>query len=120
MFKPGFGNWTDYREQFNLEPEDEVDFHFGKRERSHISYDDAMTQVAERVESSLRRAQEEGRPYLMFLHGWSTSQGWKKTTARSVVRAFMRSKRATPLIERGSCVQHASVFVAKVRPKPTR
>jgi hypothetical protein len=79
-----------------------------------------MSKVANIVESSLRRAQEQGCSHVMFIHGWSTSLGWKRTTARSVVRGFMRSKKATPLIERKSCIQHDSVFVAKVRPKPTR
>jgi hypothetical protein len=120
MFKQGLGNWTDYRTQLSLKAEDEVDLHFGKRDSSSISYDEAMAQVAEFVENSLRQAQEEGRSYIMFVRGWSTSLGWKKITARSVVRGFMRSKRATPLIERKSCIQHESVFVAKMRPKPTQ
>jgi len=119
-FKQGFGNWTDYRKQFCLKAEDEIDLHFGKRDRFEMSYDEAMGQVKELVEGELRKAQEEGRPYLMFNHGWSTSLGWKKTTARSVVRAFMLSPRATPLINRSSCIQHDAVFVAKIRPKPTR
>ena len=37
MFKQGLGNWTDYRWQFSLEAEDEIDLHFGKRERSSMS-----------------------------------------------------------------------------------
>jgi hypothetical protein len=119
-FKQGFGNWTKYRKQFLLKKEDEIDLHSGRRDRSEISYDGAMGQVEELVESAVRRAQEEGRQYIMFIHGWSSSQGWKKRTARSVVRGFMRSPRATPLIDRKSCIQHNSVFVAKIRPKPTR
>jgi hypothetical protein len=46
------------------------------------------------VEQNLTTAQNNGRPYLMFVHGWSTSRPGK-TTARSVVRNFMRSKAAT-------------------------
>jgi hypothetical protein len=38
-----------------------------------------------------------------------------KTTARSQVRRFIRSKAATPFIERARCIQHETVFVAKVR-----
>jgi hypothetical protein len=117
MFKQGRGNWTDYREQFGLEADDEIDFHLGKRDKLEMNYDDAMAQVEECVESSLRRAQEKRRPYVMFVHGWSTSVGWKKTTARSVTRGFMRSAKATPLIDRSSCIQHDNVFIAKIRPK---
>jgi hypothetical protein len=119
-FKQGFGNWTDYRKQFCLSVSDEIDLHFGERDRFKMSYDEVMGQVEELVQSELRRAQEEGRQYLMFNHGWSSSESWKKRTARSVVRAFMRSPRATPLIDRKSCIQHRSVFLAKIRPKPTR
>jgi hypothetical protein len=117
MFKQGRGDWRAYRKQFGLEADDEIDLHFGKRDKFEMSYEQAMAQVEEYVESSLRRAQEKRRPYVMFVHGWSTSVGWKKTTARSVTRGFMRSARATPLIDRTSCIQHESVFVAKIRPK---
>jgi hypothetical protein len=51
----------------------------------------------------------------MFIHGWHTSRVGR-TTARSVVRGFMRSKGATSLIERKHCIQHQTVFVAKIRP----
>ena len=37
------------------------------------------------------------------------------STARSQVRSFMRSKDATPLIDRRGCIQHETVFVAKLR-----
>jgi hypothetical protein len=36
--------------------------------------------------------------------------------AAKVVREFMRSPDATPLIERSGCIQHDTVFIAKVRP----
>jgi hypothetical protein len=120
MFQTGVGKWTNYRTCFNLSDDDEIDLHFGKRDRFDMSYGEAMAQVAELVENCLRRAQKEGRPYVMFLHGSSTSLGWKKTTARSVVRGFMRSKSATPLIDRSLCIQHDTVFVARVRQKPQR
>ena len=64
VFMQGNGDWTDYRKQLGLtREEDEVDLHFGKRDGSQTSYGEAMAEVAEIVESSLRRAQEEGRPY---------------------------------------------------------
>ena len=73
-----------------------------------------MAEVTDIVQSSLAEAQRKGRQYLMFIHGKSTSRRGK-TTARSQVRNFMRSKAATFLIERKHCIQHETVFVAKVR-----
>ena len=108
------GNWTDYRPRFGLQPQDEIDLHFGRRDPHGQSYGDTMADVERRVIESLQRAQANGRPYVMFTHGWSTSRPGQ-TTARSVVRSFMRSKAATPLIERAGSIQHPSVFVAKVR-----
>jgi hypothetical protein len=75
-----------------------------------------MCEVEETVLKSLQRAYERGRPYLMFTHGGSTSRPGK-TTARSVVRRVMRSKEATPYIQRSECIQHPTVFVAKIRAK---
>jgi hypothetical protein len=74
-----------------------------------------MGDVAELVKAKLMEAQRAGRPYVLFVHGWSTSRPGQ-TTARSVVRAFMRSPEATPLIQRAGCVQHKTAFLAKVRP----
>jgi hypothetical protein len=111
------GNWTRYREQFALTSADEVDLHFGRRDW-HVPYREAMADVAALVEERLREAQKNGRPYVMFVHGWSTSRPGQ-TTARSVVRGFMRSPAATPLIDRGRCIQHDTVFVAKVRCQDT-
>jgi hypothetical protein len=108
------GNWTDFRELFALTREDEIDLHFGRRD-PHTPYENVMAEVGELVEKELRKAQKSGRPYLMFVHGRSTSRPGQ-TTARSVVREFMRSPAATPLIERNGCVQHDTVFVAKIRP----
>jgi hypothetical protein len=108
-----YGNWTDYRAKFGLLPEDEIDFHYGPRELG-LSYEDAMSDVQETVRDALRRAFKRGRPYIMFIHGWSTSRRGK-CTARSVVRGVMRSKEATPFIERSGCIQHPTVFVAKVK-----
>ena len=113
MFQRGTGDWKQYRSMFGLSKCDEIDLHFGKRDRS-TSYDEVMAEVTDRVQSSLAEAQRKGRQYLMFVHGWSTSRTGK-TTARSQVRNFMRSKAATSLIERKHCIQHETVFVAKVR-----
>jgi hypothetical protein len=117
MTKVETGNWTDYRARFNLQPQDEIDLHFGRRDPREQTYDDAMADVERRIIESLRRAQANGRPYIMFTHGRSTSRPGQ-VTARSVVRGFMRSTAATPLIERADSIQHPSVFVAKIRPSP--
>jgi hypothetical protein len=108
------GDWKQYRLRFSLCGLDEVDFHFGKR-LPGTSFEANMAEVSDMVEDSLKRAQETGRQYLMFIHGSSTSRRGK-TTARSQVRNFMRSPAATPLIERSHCIEHPTVFVAKVRP----
>jgi hypothetical protein len=114
-FQQGSGNWTQYRSMFNLSKCDEIDLHFGRRDSASMSYDEAMDDVTGVVETRLNEARQKGRPYVMFVHGWSTSrQG--KTTARSQVRKFMRSKAATPLIERKHCIQHETAFLAKLRP----
>ena len=114
-FQPGRGPWERYRSQLNLSKSDEVNLHFGKRDRSRISYREAMAGVTELVVASLKEAQRQGRSYVMFIHGSSTSRRGK-TTARSQVRGFMRSKHATPLIDRSGCIQHVTVFVAKLKP----
>lgn len=104
-------NWTRYRG-----PDvKEIDLHFGKRDRFSKSYDEVMADITDLVEDELRKAQREGWRFVMFIHGWSTSRPGR-TTARSEVRGFMRSKEATPLIERSRCVQHETMFLAKVRP----
>jgi galactose-1-phosphate uridylyltransferase len=103
----------------DLSPSDQVNLHFGKRDRSVMTYREAMAGVTAVVVASLKEARRNGRPYLMFIHGSSTSRRGK-TTARSQVRGFMRSKEATPLIDRGGCIQHVTVFVAKLKPDVDR
>jgi hypothetical protein len=112
------GNWVLYRARFGLLDDDEVDLHFGRRDPAWKRYDEVMADVELRVRESLRRAQEGERPYVMFVHGYSTSRPGQ-TTARSVVRGFMRSPEATPFIVRSECIQHPTVFVAKIKPRAT-
>jgi hypothetical protein len=107
------GDWVRYRERLGLLETDEVDLHFGQRDRN-VSYEEAMADVKELVGDSLRKAQENGRPYVVFVHGHSTSRPGQQT-ARSVVRWFMRSKEATPFIVKAQCIQHPTVFIAKIR-----
>ena len=109
-FQKGSGNWERYRRPDCRE----VDLHFGKRDPLVKSYAQAMAEVTELVERSLREAQQDGCPYVMFRHGRSTSRRGK-VTARSQVRGFMRSPKATPLIQREHCIQHEAIFLAKVR-----
>jgi hypothetical protein len=90
------------------------DLHFGERD-PQFSFSDVMAEVIDVVEGRLKHAQNTVRQYFMFIHGWSTSRRGK-TTARSQVRKFMRSSAATPLIDRNNCIQHDTVFVAKIRP----
>lgn len=114
LFQRGYGDWKQFRSRFSLSPSDEVDLHFGERD-PNIPYYRVMAEVMSIVEGSLKLAQQRGRKYLMFIHGHSTSRRGK-TTARSQVRTFMRSSAATPFIERSCCIQHGTVFVAKIRP----
>ena len=118
-FQSGRGPWEQYRLQLNLSKSDEINLHFGKRDPSLMSYREAMAGVTDLVAASLEQARRKGRPYVMFIHGSSTSRRGK-TTARSQVRGFMRSKDATPLIDRSGCIQHATVFVARLKPDVDR
>lgn len=65
---------------------------------------------------ALKKAFDEGFDSIIFEHGSSTS-GPGKTTARSQIRSLMRSKEATPYIDRKRCIQHDSVFVAVFKPR---
>src|SRR4051795_2331045 len=84
-FKQGSGDWTKYRSQFGLSKGDEINLHFGGRERSTSSFDEVMAEVSRMVEGSLNEAQRNDRSYVMFIRGKSTSRPGK-TTARSQVR----------------------------------
>jgi hypothetical protein len=113
-FQVGRGPWRQFRSQLNLSVSDEINLHFGKRDPSSMSFQEAMAGVTDIIVAALDEAQRKRRPYVMFIHGSSTSRRGK-TTARSQVRNFMRSKHATPLIDRSGCVQHETVFVAKLK-----
>jgi hypothetical protein len=79
-----------------------------------MSFREAMADMTNIVVASLEEARRRRRPYVMFIHGSSTSRRGK-TTARSQVRNFMRSKDATLLINRRGCIQHDTVFIAKLK-----
>jgi hypothetical protein len=44
MFQKGSGDWTQYRSTFGLSKRDEVDLHFGRRDRV-VSYEEAMAEL---------------------------------------------------------------------------
>lgn len=111
MFIQGSGNWTQYR---TLQPSIEVDFHRNDLGKRDIPYGVAMDKIRDEVLESLKSAYNEGKGYVLLIHGHSTSRPGK-TTTRSVIRALMRSKEATPYIIRNKCIQHQSVFVAAIR-----
>jgi hypothetical protein len=104
------GNWTDYRKLPNYL---EIDLHRGE---GYGGYGEQMEEIREDALKILASAQNEGKKYVIFCHGHSTSK-IGKTTTRSVIRSVMRSKEATPYIIRSKCVQHYSVFVAAIKPK---
>ena len=113
-FKIEYGNWTDYRE---LESHIEIDYHF-QGEDNYMPYWEAMESVYNGAIEVLKKAYEEGIKYVIFTHGHSTSRIGVATT-RSQIRKLMRGKDSTPYIIRKECIQHYSVFVAAIRPKPS-
>jgi hypothetical protein len=117
-FQQSNGDWRQYRSQLGLTESDEIDLHFGKRDPTRLSYREAMAGVVNLVIAKLREAQFNGRSHVLIIHGSSTSRRGK-TTARSQVRNFMRSKDATPLIDRKGCIQHNAAFLAKIKKPQT-
>ena len=54
------GNWVSYRERFGFSGADEIDLHFGRRDRNVASYDETMADIEQLIRHSLRKAQENG------------------------------------------------------------
>ena len=110
-FKKEYGNWTKYKKLPNV---CEVDFHWCSNGPSH-GYQESMEKVKKVTLSNIKSAYENGKiEYIIFTHGSSTSRPGS-TTSRSQVRGVMRSKDATPYIDRKRCIQHDSCFVAAIR-----
>lgn len=107
MFIQGTGNWTQYRVGHQADAPNY--HHYGQR--SDEPYQNRMYAVYEGALEALKQAFEAGYESIIFEHGRSTSRNGK-TTARSQIRSLMRSKEATPYINRKRCIQHDSVFVA--------
>ena len=119
-FKQGNGDWVAYRSQFSNMLE--VDCHHGSGRDSDLPYWERMAAVSEAALQTLKQAQAEGRNYVMFRHGSSTSR-LGATTARSEIRGLMRSPAATPYIDRSASIQHETVFIARIKalkPEVTR
>lgn len=112
-FKFETRNWVEYRALPGIM---EVDFHFASHE-SLGAFNENMRDGRERTLAALANAQRNGKSYVLFTHGHSTS-GPGRMSIRSVVHGVMRSKDATPFIVRSACIQHPSVFVAAIRPAP--
>jgi hypothetical protein len=104
------GDWTRLRQFPDLV---EVDFHRGRRD-PWTPYENVMADVHEQAFQAIKQAYETGKQYVLFTHGRSTSRPGQGT-ARSVIRKLMRSKNATPYIDRRRCQQHESVFLAGIR-----
>ena len=51
-FQRGLGSWTQYRSMFDLAVSDEVDLHFGPRDRS-VSYDQVMRDLISLIEDKV-------------------------------------------------------------------
>lgn len=112
-FTKDYRNWIEFRQLPGIV---EVDFHWSGCIPEGDYYDN-MEAVKCTTLRVLAEAQNSGKEYVLFTHGHSTSRRGN-TTSRSVVRSVMRSKEATPYIIRKDSIQHYSVFIAKIRPKP--
>ena len=112
IFKYGCRDWVEYRKLPDLM---ECDFHRSGNDSLGNFYLN-MDSVYNDALNLLKTAQEQGKKFILLTHGWSTS-GRGRISSRSQIRKLMRSKVATPYIERGACIQHPSVFVVAVRPK---
>ncbi|MGA7825289.1 MAG: hypothetical protein WCA14_13960, partial [Steroidobacteraceae bacterium] len=111
-FKNADGDWVELRNRLtNLL---EVDFHYGSGRETDVPYRERMEKVWAEALQALRKAQAAGNDWVLFRHGASTSR-LGATTSRSEVRGLMRSPEATPYIIRSDCIQHETVFVARIR-----
>jgi hypothetical protein len=111
MFVKGTGNCTHYRGEGVIE----IDFHrsgFGPKYAR--SYDENMSKVWDDALEAIKDAYEKGHKAVLLTHGQSTS-GIGKTTSRSMIRKLMRSKAATPYIDRKHCIEHESAFPAVLK-----
>ena len=109
-FKYGILNWVEYRKWPDLV---ERDFHWMNEPNTGL-YHENMEAVWNSALQALIDAQKNGKKFVLFTHGGSTSR-MGKTTSRSQVRKLMRSPAATPYIVRRDCIEQDTVFVAAIR-----
>lgn len=117
MFIKQEGDWTKLRTVGQAE----LDLHLASPGRKYgpreMPYHQMMDAVHAKTLEALIAAYNEGKESLLVIHGHSTS-GPGKQTSRSVVRALMRGKEATPYIIRKKSVQHGTAFLAHLKQKP--
>lgn len=107
------GNWTELRTApLTLE----VDFHRAGG-RDGLSFWQHMEQVERDVRQAIERGHALGLKHVLFVHGWSTSGAFRKSS-RSIVRGIFRSKWATPFVLRSESVQHETALLVAIRPNP--
>jgi len=110
-FKIEYGDWIRYRK---LPNHIEIDYHYDKNMYPEKSYYEIMDDVYTGALKIIKQAQDEGKDYVIFTHGHSTSR-IGITTSRSQIRKLMRDKSVTPYIVRKQSIQHDSVFVAAIK-----
>lgn len=108
-FKTSCENWVNFR---SLSPR-EIDLHYGRSDGS-VPYWERMAKNRQIVIDALEAGQRDNVEWVLFRHGASTSR-LGATTTRSVVRGVMRSSDATPYIIRKECIQHETIFLARIR-----
>jgi hypothetical protein len=106
-FAPGI--WSDTRGLNCLV----VDFH--DNNQPWMPYHEKMADAGNRALEALEQAQRDGRAWVLFTHGQSTSRPGA-TTCRSVVRSLMRGRQATPFLNRAECRQGEAFFLAAIKP----
>jgi hypothetical protein len=114
-FKRATGDWTLLQRPSCIE----VDFYHELNDgrRDWPSYEVMMGEVYRKALAALEVAYAYGIEHVLYRHGCTNSR-MGKTTARSMVRGLMHSRKATPYIVRSQCVQHESGFLAAIRPNP--
>jgi hypothetical protein len=114
MFKKDTVDWKEYKA---LPRVSQVDFPYSKGEPTNVMYFVELSNTRAMALDALQIGFERGDKYVIFTHGHAAST-IGKTTARSQVRALMRSKEASPYIVREECIQQEEVFIAALRLKP--
>jgi hypothetical protein len=92
-----------------------IDFHYGRRP-PELPYMEAMANVYTEALAAIRLAYEEGAPFLLIVHGYSTSRAFH-VTARSMVRRLMRSKEVTPYVDRRRSVREQGRLLVALKPR---